>query len=89
MKNYEEKMQALEILKSAMESVNDAMEAIDGFASANGLKDSHVTIHELAGMVSAEMEMKPHCVCAVLEAAFDMIGNLNLTVDVEGFEDDE
>lgn len=87
MKNYEEKMKALGILKAAVESVNSAMEAIDSFASANGLQDAHVTIPELAGMVSAELEMKPECVCAVLETAFEMITDLRLTVEVE--DDDE
>ena len=89
MKNYEEKMKAVEILKAAVESVNNALDAIDCFARANGLQDCHVTIPGLAGMVSAELEMKPECVCAVLEAAFAMIKDLNLTVDVEDSEDDE
>lgn len=89
MKNYEEKMRAMEILEAAVESMNNVMEAIDGFARTNGLTDSHVTIPELASLVAAELEMKPECAYAVLETAFDMISTLRLTVDVEDDEDDE
>lgn len=95
MNKNDEKMQALEVLKEACESVTKAMDAIDGFAAAHGMavklekKPRHVTIPELAEMVAEEIGMKPECAFGAIIAAFDLINDLDLIVDTEGEDDDE
>ena len=95
MNKNDEKMQALEVLKKACESVTRAMDAIDSFAATHGMavklekKPRHVTIPELADMVAEGIGMKPECALAAIESAIDLIGDLDLLVDVEGKENDE
>ena len=95
MNNYDEKMQALEVLKGACEAVTGAMNAIEDFAAAHGMRvrlekqPRHVTIPELAEMVAGETEMKPECVFTAIACAFDLIRDLDLIVDAEDEDDDE
>jgi len=95
MNKNDEKMQALEVLKEACESVVRAMEAIDGFAAAHGMavnlekKPRHVTIPELSRMAADEISMKPGCAYSAIAAAFDLIKELDLIVDAEDTDDEE
>jgi len=91
MSKYEEKMKALEVLKDAIDAVNNATDAIDGFAEKYGLKPKEKTVSliDLAEMVSKETGMKEGCVYTALECAFDLIKDLDLTVTVAEDEDDD
>jgi hypothetical protein len=95
MSKYEEKMKALEVLKDAIDAVNNATDAIDRFAKANGMKpqvkedEKTVDLIDLAEMVSEETGMKEGCVYTALECAFDLIKDLDLTVTVAEDEDDD
>ncbi len=95
MNKNDEKMQALEVLKKACESVTRAMDAIDSFAATHGMavklekNPRHVTIPELANMVAEGIGMKSECALAAISFAFDLISELDLMVSVEGKENDE
>lgn len=103
MNKTDEKMQALEVLKEACECVTKAMNAMEAFADQHGMtveltkevakqeaeKSRHVTIPELGEMVAEEIGMKPECALAAIACAFDLIGDLDLLVDVEVEDDDE
>ena len=92
MSRNEEKMKALAVLKTAVDKVDDALEAINAFADEIGIKprkEKTVGLPELAAMVSKETRMRPGCAYEVLVAAFGLIRELDLTVMVEGDEDDD
>lgn len=92
MSKYEEKMKALAVLKTAVDKVEDALEAIDAFADSISImpeKEKTVELPELAAMVAKKIKMRPCCVCEVLVTAFDLIRELNLMVVVEEDEDDD
>ena len=92
MSRNEEKMKALAVLKAAVDKVDDALDAIDAFADEIGIKprkEKTVGLPELAAMVSKETRMRPSCAYEVLVTAFDLIRELDLTVMVEGDEDDD
>jgi len=92
MSRNEEKMKALAVLKAAVDKVDDALDAIDAFADEIGIrpkKEKTVGLPELAAMVSKETGMRPGCAYEVLVTAFGLIRELDLTVMVEGDEDDD
>ena len=103
MNKTDEKMQALEVLKEACECVTKAMNAMEAFADQHRMtveltkevakqeaeKSRHVTVPELGEMVAEEIGMKPECALAAIACAFDLIGDLDLLVDVEVEDDDE
>ena len=64
MSRNEEKMKALAVLKTAVDKVDDALEAIDAFADEIGIKprkEKTVGLPELVAMVSKETRMRPSC----------------------------
>lgn len=86
-----EKLMALKMLKAALDSVDDAIEAIEEFAGKYGieLEERTVDLCELTEMVVGETGMKPSCVYDALSCAFDLIKDLNLTVIAEEDKDDD
>lgn len=87
-----EKLMALQVLKDAIDAVNEATDAIDYFAEKYGMKpkEKKVDLCELAKMVADETGRKESCVMDVLISTFDLIEDLGLTVVLdEEDEDDE
>lgn len=86
-----EKMMALKMLKAAVDSVDNALEAIEDFAEKFGIEpeERKVDLYELTEIVAGETGMKKSCVFDVLTCAFDLIKDLKLTLVVEEDEDDD
>ena len=95
MSKYEEKMKALDVLKTAIDSVNAATDAIDNFAEKFGAKpekrekEKMISLFELTDMVADETGMKKECVYEALATALDFISDLGLTLLVKEDEDDD
>lgn len=86
-----EKLMALKTLKAALDSVDEAIEAIEEFATKHGIEPEERTVDlcELTEMVVGETGLKPGCVYDALCCAFDLMKDLNLTVVAEEDEDDD
>ena len=79
-----EQMQALVMIHEALSAVEDAVEAIENFADVHDIELQHerskVTVHELARVVHELTGQKYDCVERVLEVAFDVIEECELTI---------
>lgn len=78
----------LEAMDNFFDAIIDAAkEFLSEEAAVN--KERTVDLDELSQMVSDETGMKEGCVYDVLECAFELIKELDLTVVVEGDDDEE
>lgn len=89
MSKYEEKMKALQVLKAAVDKVDEVMAAIDDFADTYGIAPKTISVEELARVVGKVTHKSPFCVEEILRTALDFLKENRIETIVAEDDDDD